>query len=51
MDFFPVTTFQGLTESAASDFHLVQTAQMPEPGTLALIGGTLVFLSRLRRHS
>ena len=30
MDFFPVTTFWGLTESAASDLHLVQTAQMPD---------------------
>jgi hypothetical protein len=50
MDFFPVGTF---TESApgGADVHVVTNAQMPEPGTMLLIAGGLLVLSRVRRRA
>jgi hypothetical protein len=48
MDFFPVGTIQ---ESAGGDLHVVSNTPTPEPGTLVLIGGALLVLSRLRRRS
>jgi len=47
MDFFPVGS---VTETSGTDTHVVTNAQSPEPGTLALIGGALLVLSRLRRR-
>jgi len=47
MDFFPVGS---VTESAGSDLHVVTNTQTPEPGTLALIGGALMALARIRRR-
>ena len=50
MDFFPVSSF---SESAGSNTHVVSNTpnnQTPEPGTMALLGGALVLLSRVRRR-
>jgi hypothetical protein len=48
MDFFPVSTFQEVHPTGA--VHVVSNTPTPEPATLALIGGALLMLSRLRRR-
>jgi hypothetical protein len=50
MDFFPVNSF---SENSGTDTHVVSNtpnSQTPEPGTLLLIGGALLALSRVRRR-
>jgi len=50
MDFFPVSSF---SESSGTDTHVVSNtpnSQTPEPGTMALLGGALLVLSRVRRR-
>jgi hypothetical protein len=48
MDFFPVGVFQ--ESHPGQGVHVVSTTQTPEPGTMALVGAALLFLSRLRRR-
>ena len=48
MDFFPVGSFQEVKPTGA--VHVVMNSQLPEPGTLVLIGGALLILSRVRRR-
>jgi hypothetical protein len=50
MDFFPIGVFS--EAHPGQGVHVVQTSQnAPEPGTLLLIGGALLALSRVRRRS
>jgi len=54
MDFFPVNSF---SETSGTDTHVVantpntSNSSTPEPGTMALIGGALLALARVRRRA